>query len=310
MKKRFSSLLAVIMVFALVFSLAACGKNKDDNTSTNGDSTSSEVVSDNISTEDASQGESESQDESESQNESEEDSQASDNTEDDTGSSENGSEKTEPTDKKPQTADEIAAYYNAAANKVKKENPKFTMVLTNIIGDISSSNSMINSLIPRVVPLFSTDPETFNQDTVVDTSIPVYKQNYGGKVQGSSLSKATCDDKGTYYEIRMDFKDEALKSLPTNASVPNTRHGQAFNVLTQEIVDDQVKSFSWIVTLGTFAPTYNKSYIIARIDKATGRMLYTELKCTNTSEVVAKVGFSTLDAKVNFGNKQQFTYKY
>jgi len=49
---------------------------------------------------------------------------------------------------------------------------------------------------------------------------------------------------------------------------------------------------------------------VARIEKATGRMLYTELECRNTSDVVAKIVGASLDVSVEFGNNQKFTYKY
>ncbi len=305
MKKKITSILAIISIFALIFSLAACGKKVDDPTSTSTSAAETNAQTTNEDTTAELPSEDVSEDISETAGET-------DTTANDTDDTTASGDKTTSANanKAPETFDEIAAYYNAAANKVKKENPKYTMVLTNIIGDITSSNGLINSVIPKVVPMFSTEPETFTQDTVKDTGIPVYGQNYGGKVQASSLSKATCSDKGSYYEIRMDFKEEKLSSLPTKASVPNTRHGQAFNVLVKEIVDDQVSSFSWIVKLSTFAPTYKDSYVVAHIEKSTGRMLYTELKCTNNSSVEAKIGFTTIDAQVYFGNNQKFTYKY
>ncbi len=362
MKRVLTAILSVILVFALVFSLAACGKKADNTTSTSAARTDEQTTNEESNaphplnaemirialaaaglsdwdgdykslTEDQKEGISkyyaekgktvefkedgiyfaeELPSEDVSEGLSETDTTAADLS-DTTADNGTTAATTAPADKKPETPAEIAAYYNAAANKVKKESPKYDLVITNIIGNITSSSKFINGLIKQIVPMFSTDPANFNQDNAqssANTGIPVYKQNYGGKVEASSLKSATCVDKGSYYEITMKFKDEKLSALPTQAQVPNTRHGQAFNMLTKEIVDNETVKFKAIAKLDTFAPTYHDSYVVARIEKATGRMLYTELECRNTSDVVAKIVGASLDVSVEFGNNQKFTYKY
>lgn len=213
----------------------------------------------------------------------------------------------------PKTPAEIVNYYNTAANKAKKDKPAYTLVTTNIIGDITSSSGLLEGIAKRVVPMFSEDlvPTTVTVKKGDGSTLPVRDQNYGGKVEVSSLldkNGANCVDKGTYFEITLNFKPEKLDTLPTD--VTKIRHGQAFNMLTKELVDNETDSFKAIVKIEKFAPEYHDCYVKCKIEKATGNILSGTYYCVNNSDVEAKVGFTTFDANIFFGNKEDFTFNY
>lgn len=296
MKKKLTGLLFILLAFSLFFSLAACGKDEKETTTTAETTVADETTTVEETTLDS------------------ETTVAEETTlpEETTQAGAEPTATTGHTTSAPTTPAEIVAYYNAAANKAKKDKPAYTLVTTNIIGDITSSSGLIEGLAKRVVPMFPTDPLPMVTVKKGDgSSLPVKDQNYGGKVEVSSLldkNGAVCVDKGSHYEITLNFKPEKLNGLPTD--VTKIRHGQAFNMLTQQLVDKETDKFKIIVKIETFAPNYHDSYVKCTIDKATGNMLSGIYYCVNNSDVVAKVGFSTIDANIFFGNKEEFTFKY
>lgn len=210
--------------------------------------------------------------------------------------------------KAPSTVAEIVAYYNAAANKVKADKPGYTLTTTNVIGNITSSSGLIEGLAGRIVPMFSTEPAVTTTPKGDNGKFPIKGQNYGSKLEASSLKNATIIDKGTYYEIKMNFKDEKLADLPKD--ITKTKHGQAFNVLSYDEVYNETDKFKLIAKVESFAPTYSGSYIQCKIEKSTGNLLEATYYCVNTSVIKAKVGFSTIDATVPFGNKEAYKLNY
>jgi hypothetical protein len=302
-QNKIVKILAVILSLTFVLSLAACKKDPAEETTTQAPDDTTVSIDDTSANDETTLPEETADGDETTTEEGKTDSTANEGTD------------PAPVDKKPETPEEIAAYYNAAANKVKKEKPAYTITTTNHIGEITSTNNVINKLIDRVVPMFADDtkPATVEYGKGDPAGrIPVSGQSYGGKIQASSLSGASCADKGSYYELTMKFKPEKLSALPTNAEVSKVRHGQAFNLLTKEIVDKEVKAIpAFIVTLGTFAPEYKGCHVIARVDKATGRLTYAELKCINVSQVEAEAFKSiSLNASVEFGNTEVYKYKY
>jgi len=215
---------------------------------------------------------------------------------------------TKPSTTKPVTVAQIVAYYNAASNKAKIDKPGFTLVTTNIIGKITSPSSVIQGLAGTVVGMFNTKPTTTTTAKGSNGDLPVQGQSYGSKLVPSSLKSASCVDKGTYYAITLNFKDEKLSALPVDPL--KTNHGQALNVLSASDISVQTDKFKSLVTIQEFAPTYSGSYISCTIDKATGNLKTATYYLNTIATVKAKVLFSTMSATVPFGIKNEYTLKY
>ncbi len=301
MKKNFTGILSIILAFSLIFSLAACGKDEKETTTSVETTVSDETtMPDETTTTPSDETTTALADETTTENPSGE-------------TVSNTVATTAAPSTAPKTVAEIVAYYNAAANKAKKEKPAYTLVTTNIIGDITSSSGLLEGIAKRVVPMFSEDlvPTTVNAKKGDGSSLPVKDQNYGGKVEVSSLTAkngAICVDKGSYYEITLNFRPEKLTSLPTD--VTKIRHGQAFNMLTKKLVDDETDKFKAIVKIVKFAPEYHDCYVKCKIEKATGNILSGTYYCVNNSDVEAKIIAATFDVNIFFGNKEEFTFKY
>lgn len=306
MRKKVAGILSIILAFSLIFSLAACGK-KDEKETTTTDNTTLVDEPTVFGETTADQSDETTDPFAESTDPSDETTNTSDETPLTTGAT------TANPSSAPRTAAEIVAYYNTAANKAKKEKPAYTLTTTNVIGAITSPNSLIEGLAKQITPLFPTDPlPTVSVKKGDGSTLPVVGQSYGGKVEVSSLKNkggAVCIDKGSYYEITLNFKDEKLNSLPTD--VTKVRHGQAFNLLTQKLVDDELVKFKALVTLPKFAPTYNGCYVKCKIEKSTGNILSATYYCVNNSDVEAKLKVGNpIKANIHFGNKEEFVFSY
>jgi hypothetical protein len=291
MKKSFTAFIAIIMTLSLVFSFAACGKKDETKTTAPGETT---TIGDTSAPEDTTiEGETTTLEETTAVGET---TQVGETTTAAPGKS------------APSTTAEIVAYYNAAANKVKTDKPGYTLTTTNVIGEITSSSGLISGLAGRIVPMFSTDPVVTTAPKGDNGIFPVKGQSYGSKLEASSLKNATIVDKGSVYEITLNFKDEKLPDLP--ADITKTRHGQAFNVLSSDDVYKETDKFKLIARVESFAPTYSGSYIKCKIEKSTGNLSEATYYCVNTSVIKAKVGFSNIDATVPFGNKEVYKLNY
>ncbi len=302
MRKKPIRLLAMLLALSFVFTLAACGDEKEELTTTpaNGETTTAaEVIDADTSTTDAG-----TTDPNESTEPSETETGTESTTGDDTTTGTN-TVTTKPS--KPTTVAEIVAYYNAAANKVRSGEATYSLKTTNIIGKITSPNSGIEGLANRIVPMFDQKPAVSENPA---GEFPVKGQSYGSKLQPVAIKQADCIDidKGSVYEITLKFKDEQLSDLPADPS--KTNHGKALNVLKADQVYEQTNKFEFLVAIESFVPKYSGSYIKCTVDKATGNMKTATFYHNTIATVTAKplVG-KRIVATVPFGIKQEFVMK-
>jgi hypothetical protein len=226
-----------------------------------------------------------------------------------TSTTEGSSEVNKPT--KPSTKPEIVAYFNASANKVKTDKPGYDLITTNIIGNITSSSSVIESLASRIVPMFPQDPVAGQgaKKGESHSNFPVKGESWASKLSASSVSQAQCIEKGKYYEIKISLAEEALSDLPKNPTA--TRHGSVMNVLSANEIYEQTNKFKFIANVKSFAPTYTGSYISCIIDKDTGNMKSAVYYCSTVATIRAKpVIGSAITARVPFAIKEEYSIKY
>lgn len=211
---------------------------------------------------------------------------------------------------KPVTTAEILSYFNKAANAVKTDKPGFTKKTNNVIGKITSSNSLIESLAGKVVPMFPTegDPVTVAKGAS-HNSFPVAGQSWASKLDASAVSSATCTESGNFYTITIKMKEEKLNDLPKNPLA--TKHGTAMTVLSaSEVYEQTDKIPSALVKITSFAPTYSGSYITCKINKTTGKMVSATYYFSTIASAGAKVFGGSLTATVPFAIKDNYTIKY
>jgi hypothetical protein len=291
MNKKVTGLLSIILVISLCFSLAACGKDEKTNTTTAAETTATDetTAAETTTVEDETTAPEQTTDEEET------------TLADDTTAA--------PANKIPTTIAEIVAYYNTAANKVKTDKPGYSLTTTNYIGDITSSKAWIQSIIPTALKLVPIEPTTTSVSKGTVGDFPIKGQSYGSKLDVTSLKSATCKDKGSVYEITLNFKDEVLTDLPQD---PNkTNHGKAINVLGADGVYEQTDKFKSVVNITKFAPTYTGSYIKCTVEKASGNLKTATYYHNTIAQAEAKpfIGKS-LDVTVPFAIEEAYVLKY
>lgn len=205
------------------------------------------------------------------------------------------------------TIPEIVAYYNTAANKVKRDKPGYKLTTTNSVGIIDSNKAAIEILSKTVIKIADIGPATITVPKGSNGDFPVKGQNYGSRLELGALKSAVCIDKGSTYEITLNFKDEKLKSLPADPA--QTNHGKAMNVMTAGEFSQQTNKFKEIVKVQEFAPTYSGSYIKCSIEKSTGN-LKTATYYLNTIAVVKAKAVFSFSAKVPLAIKEDYTLSY
>lgn len=177
------------------------------------------------------------------------------------------------------TKTEIVSMFNAAANKVKLEEPGYVLTEKS---NADEKNIILSDNVPKQIPIskfiasainkLSKDPLTIKKGEN-HNDFPVKGQNWASKLEPSALKSATCVDKGDYYEIELTFKDEKLTALPDTPE--QTAHGKAFSVLLEKEFRAAFGGFNALgvrVDVQKFVPEYKGSTIRCKVDKA-GHMI-------------------------------------
>lgn len=185
-------------------------------------------------------------------------------------------------DSKPSTKKEIIDYYNKAVNKVKsdaKSVVKFYDNSSNYKGIVEAGGlSKIGKMLMDIFLKENHKRETFENTENIVKVFPVEGQKTSN-ITPDIVKSATCEDKGTYYEITLiancsDSKPDV--NPPKNGGIV----GKMFNILVPEDITNATESVSEkLLELKGIKYSYMGGEIVARIDKATGNMtyLYTKL---------------------------------
>lgn len=198
------------------------------------------------------------------------------------------------------STEELVAYYNKCANKVKTE-------ATKVVKNYEKRN--VNELeVPKVLESMSgtfinevmaddTEPITYATKEEIKENFIVPGQDYVSCLKASDVVKAECKDNGKEYVIYFKLKDE--KNPKAGSGV-----GSACDVIETHEIAEKAPSF-----LEEFSASYYDCEITATIDKETGRMVHavysTPLKMT---VVVNLFGTHTVGAGITFVKDYSITY--
>ncbi|MBO5936038.1 MAG: Ig-like domain-containing protein [Clostridia bacterium] len=141
---------------------------------------------------------------------------------------------------------------------------------TGASADISPLEATIESIFPPITTFLS--PTRSTKQDFIDC-IPVKGQSYvfAPSLSESDLKSIKVTDNGEYYyEMTMVLKDETHTSLPTNPA--NTRHGKAFEIITQELYDKLKTNTGLNPTFDSLLFNYHDSSITLKINKVTGNL--------------------------------------
>lgn len=197
----------------------------------------------------------------------------------------------------PETTEEIVAYFNQNANRVKTE---ATKVVKNY-EDREVSNIQASDLLKRTAggvmdAAFKddTDPITYGTREEIVENFQVPKQSYVSKLTAEDVAEATFTEDGNRYIVTIRVKDE--KNPVVGKGV-----GSAFDIIESSEVQAKAPSF-----VKDFSTDYRNCVVKAIFDKATGRMISANYIVRLTLFVTA---FSE-DASMDLSFEKDYTITY
>ena len=163
----------------------------------------------------------------------------------------------------PDTPEEILFYFNQNANRVKTEAIKVVKNYEDREIKKIEAPKIVQSTAEGMVKTFmadDTEPVEYTTREEIVENFQVPRQKYVSSLTMNDIEEATCEDKGTYYEIKIRVKSEDNPSAGRGV-------GAAFDVIEPEEVEgksDMVEDFS---------TQYTDCTIVAKFDKETDRMI-------------------------------------
>lgn len=291
----FKKIIALLSAAAMLLSFAACGGNQEETTTTekSKDTVATELVTDNegevVTDEDGEKVTVTVADKTE-KNETTDKNDKTTNPENSTTektTKDNNNKPTKPSTteptknnnkpSKPSTKAEIIDYYNKAVNKVKSEAKSVVKFYDNSTNYKGLVEAWIFSDIGKILMdrnLKENNERKQYSGTEIVANFPVRGQKTSN-ITVDAVKTATCEDKGSYYEITLIANCSESKP-DINPTKGGGIVGKMFNILELKDVVDAVGGM--LKFKGTEF-IYEGGKLIAHIDKATGKMtyLYTDL---------------------------------
>lgn len=205
-----------------------------------------------------------------------------------------------PASSAPTTTAEILKLYNTSANKIKTGAKSVTrnwedlqhneekLVVPSALQSIGKG--LINTFLKK-----DETPVTWTGKEEICANYPVKGTTYVSNATEADIAEATCTDDGTYYNIKLKFKD--CKDPTTNGV------GSAFTIMKGE----EIKAAASVVQ--DFSVQYYNATIEAKIEKSTGNMVHTLYTLPSVLSVTAKV-LVTLDAQVGMTFIDDYSIDY
>lgn len=212
----------------------------------------------------------------------------------------------EETDEKEETAEafasteELVAYFNTCANKVKTESTK---VVKNFekrsVSDIvmpsvlqSTAETMMNKYMAD-----DTEPIVYATKQEIRDNFIVPNQDYVSRLKASDVAKADYKDNGKEYVIYFKIKDEK-----------NPRAGSGVGAVCDVIETYEIADKAGAL-IKEFTTEYYNCEITATIDKETGRMVHAVYKTPlKMLMVVNMFGTHNVGASITFTKDYTITY--
>ncbi len=200
----------------------------------------------------------------------------------------------------PQTTEEIVAYFNECANKVKTDATKAVknfekrkvgeLVMPDILQ--STAESLIGTLMKD-----DTEPIIYDTKDEITENYPVPAQSYVSCLTADDVEKATCTDKGKEYVIYFKLKNE--KNPASGMGV-----GSVCDVIEAHDINESAPSF--VRELSTY---YSNCEVTATVNKATGRVTHAVYSTPVRLNVTVDM-FGTHNVVANFTFIKDYTITY
>lgn len=198
------------------------------------------------------------------------------------------------------STEELVAYFNKCANKVKTEATKVVKNFEKRSVDGITVPSALQSTAETMMNKYmadDTEPIVYATKEEIRDNFIVPNQDYVSCLKASDVVKADCKDNGKEYVIYLKIKDE--KNPRAGSGV-----GSVCDVIETYEIADKAGSL-----LEEFSTEYYNCEITATIDKETGRMTHAVYKTPlKMLMVVNMFGTHSVGADITFTKDYTITY--
>ena len=198
------------------------------------------------------------------------------------------------------STEEMVAYFNKCANKVKTDATKVVKNYEKRSVQSISVPSALQSTAETMMNKYmadDTDPITYATKQEIRDNFIVPNQDYVSRLKASDVVKAECKDNGKEYVIYFKIKDE--KNPTAGSGV-----GSVCDVIETYEIADKAGSL-----LKEFSVEYYNCEVTATIDKETGRMTHAVYKTPlKMLMVVNMFGTHSVGANITFTKDYTITY--
>ena len=205
----------------------------------------------------------------------------------------------------PEGVDAIVEYYNTAANKVKTNASSVTL---NYVDRMSNDEYLevsgaLKSVASFAMGTFLTKDEnavTYTGDDI-KAKFPVKNEDYSSKLTAAQVKNATCTDNGTEYEIRIELN---------NDDTPNCTAGNGYGACMNYLGAEEITLDYPGLSISDVKLTYHDGVIVAKVDKATGNLVYGNYTLPVVLSLNAKLIGSAIPAQIGMTFVEDYTIAY
>lgn len=196
------------------------------------------------------------------------------------------------------TTEEIVAYFNKNANRVKTE---ATKVVKNYedreVGEIDAPTALM--WVTKVVDIEKimaddTEPMEFTTREEIVENFQVPKQSYVSCVTVNDVESASCKEEGNYYIITIKVKDQKNPVIGKGT-------GAMFDVVEAEEVEAKAEGI-----VDDFTTEYYDCVVVAKFEKSTNRMVHANYMTPMKLNVT--IGKSNASMEMSFEKDYTITY--
>ncbi|MBE6804635.1 MAG: hypothetical protein E7528_07050 [Ruminococcaceae bacterium] len=196
------------------------------------------------------------------------------------------------------TTEEIVAYFNKNANRVKTE---ATKVVKNYedreVGEIDAPPVLM--WVTKVVDIEKimaddTEPMEFATREEIVENFQVPKQSYVSCITANEVESASCKEEGNYYIITIKVKDQKNPVIGKGT-------GAMFDVVEAEEVEAKAEGI-----VDDFTTEYYDCVVVAKFEKSTNRMVHANYMTPMKLNVV--IGKSEASMEMSFEKDYTITY--
>lgn len=211
------------------------------------------------------------------------------------------------------TKEEIVAYYCTAYNKIASESSAvtrtydYTSNYNNIL--VVNNNSTLESIASTLMNQFMVETTEASASSV--ESLPPVGQS-SVSISPDIISKAECNDKGTYYEVTI-YSTGTDDNYEVDSQVGSGSVGAFGPLLRSEDVSGAVESAGNLIKFEGLHSYYATASVTANIDKATGRItdLYYRTPCIlHFDQVTAAFVIKVQNCDIGLLFEQRYTIAY